>query len=106
MNTFDLQQAADLLRIHPVTLQAKAKGGEIPGAKIGTCWVFVDVDLIIHPDQAKAKRAIAVPLSNAAVVIIREQLGRHLTHVFTYQGNFCNPSEYQGMAASITTGRD
>jgi integrase len=41
----------------------------------------------IHPDQAKARRAIAVPLSKAAVVIIREQLGKHLTHVFTYHGN-------------------
>lgn len=41
----------------------------------------------IHPDQAKARRAIAVPLSKAAVVIIREQLGKHSTHVFTYQGN-------------------
>ncbi len=41
----------------------------------------------IHPDQAKARRAIAVPLSKAAVVIIREQMGKHLTHVFTYHGN-------------------
>jgi excisionase family DNA binding protein len=48
MNTLNLQQAAELLRIHPVTLQAKAKAGEIPGAKIGKCWVFVDVDLIDH----------------------------------------------------------
>lgn len=40
----------------------------------------------IHPDQAKARRAIAVPLSKTAVVIIREQLGKHVTHVFTYQG--------------------
>jgi integrase len=38
----------------------------------------------IHPDQAKARRAIAVPLSKAAVVIIRGQLGKHDTHVFTY----------------------
>jgi Phage integrase family len=35
---------------------------------------------------AKARRAIAVPLSKMAVVIIREQLGKHVTHVFTYQG--------------------
>jgi len=39
-----------------------------------------------YPDQAKARRAIAVPLSKAAVVIIREQLGKHSTHVFTYYG--------------------
>lgn len=40
----------------------------------------------IHPDQAKARRAIAVPLSKAAVVIIREQMGKHSTYVFTYYG--------------------
>jgi hypothetical protein len=44
MNTLDLQAAAAFLRIHPVTLQEKARCGEIPGAKIGKCWVFVDVD--------------------------------------------------------------
>lgn len=46
MKTLDLHAAAELLRIHPVTLRDKARLGEIPGAKIGKCWVFVDVDLI------------------------------------------------------------
>ena len=41
----------------------------------------------IHPDQAKARKAIAVPLSVAAVIVIREQIGKHSTHVFTYHGN-------------------
>jgi integrase len=50
------------------------------------------VDLVrrtawIHPDQAKARKAIAVPLSNAAVIVIREQMGKHATHVFSYKGN-------------------
>lgn len=40
----------------------------------------------IHPDQAKARKAIAVPLSATAVVILREQLGRHTTYVFSYRG--------------------
>jgi len=41
----------------------------------------------IHPDQAKARKAIAVPLSAAAVIVIREQIGKHLTHVFSYRGH-------------------
>jgi excisionase family DNA binding protein len=45
MNTLTLRQAAALLKIHPVTLQNKARAGEIPGTKIGKCWVFIDVDL-------------------------------------------------------------
>src|SRR5260370_432683 len=40
----------------------------------------------IHPDQAKARRAIAVPLTAAAMVVIRGETGKHPTHVFTYRG--------------------
>jgi integrase len=40
----------------------------------------------IHPDQAKARKAIAVPLSAAAVVVMREQIGKHSTHVFSFRG--------------------
>lgn len=49
------------------------------------------IDLIrrtawIHPDQAKTRKAIAVPLSAAAVIVLREQIGKHATHVFSYRG--------------------
>src|ERR1035437_7026366 len=44
--TLNLHQAAQLLLIHPVTLQSKAKAGIIPGAKIGKRWVFIKNDLI------------------------------------------------------------
>jgi integrase len=49
------------------------------------------VDLVrrtawIHPDQAKARKAIAVPLSAAAVIVLREQIGKHPERVFTYRG--------------------
>jgi len=40
----------------------------------------------IHPEQAKAKKAIAVPLNNEAFEIVNLQIGKHLTHVFTYNG--------------------
>jgi len=41
----------------------------------------------IHADQAKGKKAIAVPLNNDALAVIRQQIGKHDTHVFTYKGN-------------------
>lgn len=49
------------------------------------------VDLVrrlawIHPDQAKARRAIPVPLNAEAVITIRKNLGKHPTHVFVFQG--------------------
>ncbi len=51
-----------------------------------------NVDLVkrhawIHPDQAKAKKAIPVPLNTNAVAIIRRQLGKHNQYVFVYKGN-------------------
>lgn len=36
----------------------------------------------IHPDQAKARRAIAVPLDDSAVEVIRERLGKDNIRVF------------------------
>jgi integrase len=40
----------------------------------------------IHPDQAKARRAIAVPLNGEAMALVRKQVGKHSTHVFSYRG--------------------
>jgi integrase len=53
---------------------------------------WTQVDLVrrlawVHPDQAKARKAIAVPLNAEAVVIVRKQTAKHPTHVFSYQGN-------------------
>jgi excisionase family DNA binding protein len=45
MNSLDLKSAANFLGLHPNTLQARAKAGEIPGAKIGKEWRFLDIDL-------------------------------------------------------------
>jgi integrase len=49
-----------------------------------------DVDLIkrhalIHPDQAKTKKAIPVPLNETAIAVIRKQLGKHHQFVFAYR---------------------
>lgn len=40
----------------------------------------------IHPDQAKAKKAIGVGLNKDAVEVLREQIGKHDRFVFTYKG--------------------
>ena len=55
----------------------------------GLLWSQVDLArkvAWIHPDQAKARKAIAIPLSDMAVLVIRGQLGQHDTHVFSYRG--------------------
>lgn len=38
---------------------------------------------LIHPDQAKTKKAIPVPLNESAVNIVRKQIGKHPKYVFT-----------------------
>ena len=45
MQTFDIQEAAAFLKLHPVTLYRMAARGEIPAARPGKKWVFLDVDL-------------------------------------------------------------
>lgn len=40
----------------------------------------------IHPDQAKARKAIAVPLNPEAMAVILRQRGKHVRNVFTYRG--------------------
>jgi len=40
----------------------------------------------IHPDQAKAKKPIGVPLNNEAVLVSRQETGKHDKRVFTWQG--------------------
>lgn len=56
----------------------------------GLHWAQVDLErriAWIHADQAKARKAIPVPLNSAAIEIIRKNLGKHQTHVFSYRGN-------------------
>ena len=45
MSTLTLDEAARFLNIHTETLRRKVTAGEIPGAKIGRSWVFIESDL-------------------------------------------------------------
>ncbi|MBL0077218.1 MAG: helix-turn-helix domain-containing protein [Rhodocyclaceae bacterium] len=45
MNTLDLHQAAAFLKMHPDTVQRRARRGLIPSAKPGKSWVFIENDL-------------------------------------------------------------
>ena len=49
------------------------------------------VDLVrrlawVHADQAKARKAIPVPLNAEAVLLVRKRLGDYATHVFSFRG--------------------
>lgn len=88
------EEASRLIAELPEHLAAMARFSLETGLRqanvTGLTWHQVDLQrqcAWIHPDQAKAKKAIPVPLSQAAVSIIREQSGKHQEFVFTYKGS-------------------
>lgn len=55
----------------------------------GLRWSAVDLErrlAWVHPDEAKARKAIPVPLNGEAVSILQKQIGRHREVVFTFKG--------------------
>lgn len=55
--TYNLQQAADFLGLHQQTVRQRVLLGEIPGAKVGRCWMFLIEDLVsylrsLYPSEA------------------------------------------------------
>lgn len=41
-----IKEASEFVRVHPITLSKLAHSGQIPAAKPGKEWVFIDVDLV------------------------------------------------------------
>ncbi len=55
----------------------------------GLTWEQVDLSrklAWVHPDQAKSRKAIAVPLNDTALGVLESRAGDHPTWVFTYEG--------------------
>lgn len=55
----------------------------------GLTWQQVDLArrlAWVHPDQAKARRAIPVPLNDDAMAAVEKQIGKHSELVFTFRG--------------------
>ena len=48
MQTFDVPACAEFLKVHRTTVLKLAATGELPGAKIGRAWVFLECDLVAY----------------------------------------------------------
>ncbi len=75
-----------LVPIVRFSLETGLRQANVTGLK----WQQVDINRAcawIHPDQAKARVAIAVPLSPNAIKIIQDQVDKNKEYIFTYQGN-------------------
>ena len=86
------EQAQQLLAELPVHLADMAAFSLATGLRRAnvTGLEWSQVDLVkrlawIHPDQAKARKAIAVPLNAEAVALIDKQIGKHATYVFSFK---------------------
>jgi integrase len=76
------QHQADMVRF---ALSTGLRQGNVTGLE----WSQIDLQgrrAWIHADQAKARKAIAVPLNDTAVVVIERQVGKHPERVFTFRG--------------------
>jgi integrase len=87
-------QAAALLRELPQHLKDMATFALATGLRAanitGLTWQQVDLarkQAWVHPDQAKARKAIPVPFNVAALEVVSRQQGKHPVHVFTYESN-------------------
>lgn len=88
------EEAVKLVATLPSHLSAMAMFSLATGLRrsnvTGLRWQDVDLSrrhALIHPDQAKAEKAIPVPLNDDAIAVLKGQLGQHDEYVFTYQGN-------------------
>ncbi|NGY05351.1 tyrosine-type recombinase/integrase [Solimonas terrae] len=87
------QEAMRLLTELPEHLRAMARFSLATGLRQGNVkrlrWAQVDRErrrAWILAEEAKARRAISVPLNAEAMQVIEEQIGRHPEFVFTFQG--------------------
>jgi integrase len=85
-------QALTLLKELPPHLRELATFGLATGLRAanitGLVWDQVDIArrlAWIHPDQAKARKAIAVPLNDMAMGVLGRCAGAHSEYVFVYQ---------------------
>jgi excisionase family DNA binding protein len=86
MKTYDINEAADFLKVDRATALERAASGELPGAKIGRAWVFLESDLVEYlrdkvrgqttvrrEETALKERRSKVPLMYAAQPLKRRK---------------------------------
>ncbi|MHB1085976.1 MAG: tyrosine-type recombinase/integrase [Thiobacillus sp.] len=104
----EAQRLLDALPEHLADMAAFSLATGLRRANVtGMQWSQVDLTrklAWIHPDQAKARKAIAVPLNSEAVMLIRKWIGKHQTHIFSFNGRpiiqVSTKAWYKGLAAA------
>ncbi|WP_227544782.1 helix-turn-helix domain-containing protein [Sapientia aquatica] len=81
MRTLDLSEAAEFLKMHPEEVRRRAKLGQLPGAKPGKSWVFLENDLAEY-----VRSHYAYPRQALQVTPTKEEKPCHLLNVVTPGG--------------------
>ena len=96
MITLSLLEAACFLKLHPEELRRRAKYGQIPGAKVGRAWVFVQDDLAayLRSRYSRPRQALQVTLG-------KEVEPCHFADVGQCGGSTCAPHRENEYAALL-----
>lgn len=88
------EEAERLLRELPDHLEAMARFSLATGLRESNVtrlrWDQIDLTrrvAWVHSDEMKTGRGLAIPLNADAVAVIKRQVGKHQTNVFTFNGN-------------------
>lgn len=101
MKILNLEEAAALLKMTPEGLRRKVVKGEIPGAKPGKCWCFIEEDLAqylqsMYPSYVKELCSVIKPSKKMTI--------RHSTKETMYYGLPSNIMEKEySEALGLTT---
>jgi integrase len=86
-------EASRLLAQLPPHLEAMVRFSLLTGLRESNVtlleWNQIDMQrhvAWIHPDQAKAGKAIGIPLNNEAIEVLKNQIGKHSIRVFIFNG--------------------
>jgi DNA binding domain, excisionase family len=87
MNTLDLEEAAAFLKCSDDTIRELVASGELPGAKVGRKWVFVDIDLIewLRTQYAQGERKCQSIKSGKSGISTLPIVGRELENLLKPQ---------------------
>lgn len=77
MKTYDLDETADFLKVDRETARDLATIGELPGAKVGRAWVFLETDLVeflkdrvrLQTNQRRAEASARQQLESSLSVV-------------------------------------
>lgn len=58
-HTVGIKEAADLMNVHPKTVEELIHSGIIPAAKIGRAWVMLTIDVLKHIENEIVRQTAA-----------------------------------------------